>query len=324
MNSMGRFLITREESSVLKAVAILFVVTEHIGQAFGIGIVNPLGPIGVFLFLFLSGYGLSCSYEKSGRKKYFIKKTIKIYAPYFIAVMLFLVWSLCVSGQFTDLITIGKFLLLISLPQGSYWYLILLFYWYIMFYLLSFIYNKGKILIPLLFASSLFIIFIMRCEHGYIWQFFSFPFGVLSVRYSKRIAAISSKCNMTIVVVTLLIFAAAFAVLKKMPFVEKYELGIADTAFQIGLTLSVGFLMIIIRRFFIKLSLIRSVLLMIGAVSYEIYLSHVIPLDYLKEYHSLSSLALYALGFGVSLLLLIIFDKIVVRRAEKKLIGGKI
>lgn len=56
--------ITKQQTTVLKAVSIIMVVIEHIGQVNNIGFLNPLGPIGVFVFLFLSGYGLYKSFKK--------------------------------------------------------------------------------------------------------------------------------------------------------------------------------------------------------------------------------------------------------------------
>lgn len=46
-----------KETDILKGIAILMVVESHIGQAFGADFMSPLEPIGVFLFLFISGYG---------------------------------------------------------------------------------------------------------------------------------------------------------------------------------------------------------------------------------------------------------------------------
>lgn len=316
---MNKFTITRDESSALKALAIICVVIDHFGQAFGIGIVNPLGPIGVFLFLFLSGYGLSCSFEKSGRKKYFSKKLLKVYLPYFLTVMLFLIWSLCIGREGIGFVRVCEYLTLITLPQGSYWYLILLFYWYIVFFLLTFVYKKGKILLLLSGAAALLILLLKGNDHVYVWNFLSFPLGVTAARFSERIGSISARCNVKILAAVLFILAAAFAVIKKLPVVEKSGLEAVDNLLQIGLTLSSGFLLILLRKWMIKLSAVKAALLLTGSVSYELYLSHAVPLEYLYDKHSLAALAVYLLSVGVSLLVLISFDKIVISRLENRL-----
>lgn len=179
-------IISRKQTKILKGIAISAVVVQHIGQAFHIGIVNPLGPLGVFLFLFLSGYGMSCSYEANGRKKYFQKKLIKVYLPYCFTVMLFLIWMLSRNIEIEPSL-IGRYLILWSLPQGSYWYLVLMFYWYVVFYLLTFCYDNDKILVPLLFAASALIIILQRFSRVYVWQFFSFPMGVMYAKHSDML-----------------------------------------------------------------------------------------------------------------------------------------
>lgn len=67
---MESLVISRKDSAIIKAIAILLILVQHIGQAFNIAVVNPLGPIGVFLFLFMSGYGLTCSIISKGREQY--------------------------------------------------------------------------------------------------------------------------------------------------------------------------------------------------------------------------------------------------------------
>lgn len=53
---------SKEDTQILKGLAISMVIVQHLGQVFHIVALNPLGPIGVCIFLFISGYGLSCSY----------------------------------------------------------------------------------------------------------------------------------------------------------------------------------------------------------------------------------------------------------------------
>ena len=125
-------MIKKEETHLIKGIAIIIIVIQHIGQAFSIGLVNPLGAIGVFLFLYISGYGLTISFYEKGRNNYFKKKILHVYIPYICAIIMFCIWSFIIGNSVTlaDFIEYG---LLYKLPQGSYWYLILLFYWYFIF-----------------------------------------------------------------------------------------------------------------------------------------------------------------------------------------------
>lgn len=82
-------MISKEDTQILKELAISMVIVQHLGQVFHIVALNPLGPIGVCIFLFISGYGLSCSYKKNGRNKYFSKRVLKVYIPYLVSVAIF-------------------------------------------------------------------------------------------------------------------------------------------------------------------------------------------------------------------------------------------
>lgn len=185
-------LITRDDTRILKGIAIIMVVVQHLGQAVDIGIVNPLGPIGVFLFLFLSGYGLTCSYLVNGRREYLKKKIMKVYAPYAFAIVLFLLWSFVIR-DFPESGTIIKYFFFRSLPQGSYWYMLLLFYWYIMFYFLSFVIDRDVPLILGLILFAALILMVQKFSPIYVWQFASFPIGVITARYPTQTDSVAEQ-----------------------------------------------------------------------------------------------------------------------------------
>jgi peptidoglycan/LPS O-acetylase OafA/YrhL len=65
---------SKEHFQYIKGLAILAVIIGHIGNFSGKARFTPLGGIGVALFLFCSGYGLTKSYEKNGLENYWMKK----------------------------------------------------------------------------------------------------------------------------------------------------------------------------------------------------------------------------------------------------------
>lgn len=314
-------MISKKDTIMLKGIAILMVITQHIGQAFHVSIVNPLGPIGVFIFLFLSGYGLSVSYEKNGVKKYLSKRIIKVYIPYLLSIALFCLWLVFLQKNISWQIIV-EYMFLISLPQGSFWFLIILFFWYAVFYLLTYVYKYGKLLVIMMLIASFVIIALKRFEHGYIWQFFSFPLGVFCVRYKEFIENIAKKTNFILLEIVLFLIAIILSVLKKMPFVEANELGTADTLLQIGITLSVGIFTMILCRWIEKIRFVKSAFYYVGVISYELYLSHVIALDYLRDNYSINSLMEYLLVSALCTLVIVLFNKFVINVVEKKLIDG--
>ena len=53
-------MISKEETQLLKGLAIIMVLVEHLGQVLHISALNPLGPVGVCIFLFVSGRQSVC------------------------------------------------------------------------------------------------------------------------------------------------------------------------------------------------------------------------------------------------------------------------
>ena len=177
-------MISKEDTQLLKGIAIMMVIVEHLGQVLHINALNPLGPIGVCLFLFISGYGLSFSYEKNGRDRYFTKRMLKVYIPYIVSVVLFCMWSYCIGKILTSKIFFG-YITLSILPQGSFWYLRLLFYWYIAFFLLTYVFENRWVLIIALCIASIGVTIYSGFNRLYVWQFASFPAGVIFYKNKK-------------------------------------------------------------------------------------------------------------------------------------------
>lgn len=313
-------LISRRESQTLKGIAILMVVVEHIGQAYHVGVVNPLGPIGVFLFLCLSGYGITCSYYKNGLKRYFSKKIVKVYVPYAFTIILFLLWRLSINELPSVNLSI-RYFILSELPQGSYWYLILIFYWYIVFFLLSSLLKKWPLIMFLMLAASFLISLLEGFSRGYVWQFVSFPLGVYIGKREAEFLKIE-KAKRIKIGWFLIAIGVISVVIKKLPYVEMHELGMADTALQIVLTLSLGGWLILNRAYFTEIKLFKQVFYLVGAVSYELYLSHAIALDWLKEDATVGKLLIYFIVTFVGMIIINVLNRTIARLGSKRHISG--
>lgn len=299
---MGQ-LISKEETKILKGIAILMVVVEHIGQVLDIGIVNPLGPIGVFLFLFLSGYGLTCSYQLKGRVGFLQKRVLKVYLPYAFTVLLFVGWCYLIN-MYHSISEIVQYFVLVKLPQGSYWYLVLLFYWYIIFYISTYYMNALLKMGMIFIVATLVIIVVHDFNRLFIWQFASFPAGVIYAKKAEVARIIEYRIKNFRGGILFLIVAVVMVGLKKMPYVEARELGMVDTLLQIGITWTIGGFVLIFREIFIRVGWIKKVLLLIGGISYELYLAHVLPLDYLKVSPSGGRMIIYVIALIIIVILL--------------------
>ena len=273
---------SKQDTDIVKGIAILMVIISHIGQAFGVGFINPLGPIGVFLFLFISGYGLTVSYviKKNNFKGYIKKRFKKVYVPYILTVIMFVFWQIFQHVEITY-VDLADYLLLIKLPQGSYWYLVLAFYWYFAFIVVIQLAPKGWKQASLLIFFSVVIILLRGFNRLYVWQLFSFPLGMCAARYQNMAQKILHRFQ-GIGGVKLLIAAAAIVFLKKSSYVETHELGIGDTCLQIALTLDMGIFILIQERLWGQVKWVKKVVGFIGMISYELYLAHALPLEYLN------------------------------------------
>ena len=174
---METSIISREDGLIIKAMAIFLIVFQHVGQAFKISAVNPLGPIGVFLFLFMSGYGLTCSFIEKGREHYIWNKIKKVYLPYAFSVVVFALIQRLFFQNKISVFGLCQYLSLYSLPQGSHWYMQLILLWYIAFWFLSFFLKKTSGIFGTVIASILVLIG-MRWNISAVWQVFSFPLGI--------------------------------------------------------------------------------------------------------------------------------------------------
>ena len=160
--------LSRQHFDILKGIAIMAVLICHIGGYSGITWFTPLGGIGVAIFLFCSGYGLSCSYEKTGLKNYWKKKVIGVYSTYFlIEVVTAIVFARNIKTIVLDLLLIK--------PVYRYgWYMPYLFGCYFIFWLVfKFIKQEKWKLFVLITLAVLSFFFLILCEENKPFLLFS-------------------------------------------------------------------------------------------------------------------------------------------------------
>lgn len=143
----------------LMGVAILLVLVFH----FGCWVYNPvgrlnLGYVGVDIFLFLSGLGLSLSFEKNTLGQFYKNRFLRIYPVYFFAVTLsffFEDWS--PQQLLNNYLAIGFYT-----DGGAYrydWYLESLFTFYILFPLFFYWGKLNYYALAISFAGSFMVLF---------------------------------------------------------------------------------------------------------------------------------------------------------------------
>lgn len=119
---------SKEHFQYLKGLAIMAVMVGHIGNFSGKTWFTPLGGIGVAIFLFCSGFGLTKSCQKNGLKHFWRNKLISVYCPF---VIVELIAAIAYKREAPEVLLE---LLLIKMQHPYGWYLQYLFVCYVLFY----------------------------------------------------------------------------------------------------------------------------------------------------------------------------------------------
>lgn len=295
---INKTFLNKKYTNILKGIAILCVLVNHIGQRFNIGIVEPLGTFGVCLFLILSAYGLNMSVSNKGLNGYIKKRFKRVVIPYWIIVIIF---SVITKAGFINFIC---YLFLIKLPTNIFWYIRLTIYWYIVYYFICHIENKVfKYLIT--FAMSILISLIFIDNKVYIYQILSFLLGVLLSEYKDLITRSIIKYLNKYITMSF-VGVIIFAVLKKVPYVDNNTYGVLDISIGILLNLALTVFVSIILIKIYNLNILKIVG-NIGIKSYEIYLVHPFLLFTVTN---IKSLVLYLVFVYIATL---IFSKLIKR-----------
>lgn len=174
------------DTTALKGIAIIFVLLGHLE-------ILPVAQWGVGLFLFLSGYGVTVSFQKKGLDYFFARKILKVWLPY---VFLFLLELLidALKGQYYPLsnLLLSFFGLNLS-PQVdmSMWFVGYIMLWYIVIFFV-FKYTPPQQILPGLLLAVIPVLILSfpplaLKASGCWWYLFAFPLGVVAAFESRRI-----------------------------------------------------------------------------------------------------------------------------------------
>lgn len=273
----------KKQTLMFKGMAILMVVVDHIGVFSGLLPHIPLGACGVYIFLFLSGYGLMRSVEDKGLHGYWVKRIKNVYLPYLAVLLLVLILAIVVRDGLNG--NIIKYLFLMDYPFGEYWYLRIQVEWYIAFFL---IWNMEtrlslnmKWTLLLMSLADILIVTVNASDRKFVWTLGAFVIGGGMAHYGMQILD-KLRCVCVTVGFMAVIIAAAF--IKKMPWVEAHELGAVDTICQILIVFCAAALIILYAESIVnRIWGMKSILAVAGTYSYEIYLTHSVYIEMLKN-----------------------------------------
>lgn len=268
------FEMSKQQSLLLKAIAIIFVIMSHTGM-FPCG-----GAIGVHLFLIISGYGIYCSLEKNV-EGYWHRRIESVYLPYLFCTVIFLVVRFVKYGRmsFATIIVslLGQDFNLNADP--TMWYISYIFVCYLIAWGV-FKFNKSYHL-NILFAIFAFGA-VTLCGYKYIiwhpgtiaWNYgASFPLGMLVARYRfvKGKKARNAKISILIIslVITLILLPVPHEKIIKLLFTLCFAIAVYSLLSLFSTTLSGKNCLVKICEF-------------IGKQSYFMYLNEALIIGVLK------------------------------------------
>ncbi|MFR3995471.1 MAG: acyltransferase family protein [Turicibacter sp.] len=313
-------LLSFEQTTVLKGIAILFVMICHLGNQYT-RLTTPFGGIGVSIFLILSAYGLSISYEKCGLVSYWRKRIIGVFVPYVVIEIL----TLPLQGE----TTVCNFLLDISLLKPAFglgWYLNYLLLWYIVFWLVNLlkISEKNKLYV-FCFITCMLAFYFNYTSSIRFEQSLSFLTGLLIAKIDigpgGNVSRLINRRNC----VTLFTVAIFTLVLKQTSFVRtlsQTSLNMVDLIIKCAAAWAIiEFVYLIWKSDITFKKLMFRLLRPIGAVSYELYLVHgwallLFNMDILQSI----CIFLFLIISGIGAICLYYIDKMLCGGLRKKLL----
>ena len=270
-------ILAKNDTDIIKGLSVLAIVVHHVVVEMpNQGFMRPFilaGYLGVGVFLFMSGYGLMISLlKKENYLKGFVTKRIsKIYLPFFITNIFFIMMSILLLDENYGIETFLLSSIEIKFPGFVLWYVKATFLFYLVFYLV-FKYFKQKNGIKLVFLYALIYTFVCR----YVLQLdtywyntaFCFPVGVYFAFHKDLIITFIKHHYYQVVGFSFLLFALTTIIYYKnaLP---------GGILFNIFSALSfIVFLISIIHG----VQLTSKILTFIGQISYEMYLVHLVML----------------------------------------------
>lgn len=290
----------RKHSKEILGFFAVCIVLHHLVQQIGAenaGILSLLEDMGVCFvgfYFFFSGYGLIQSYhgKQDYLKGFFKKRLPAILIPFYVCIMVFLVYELC-SGKKYGVMECLAFLSGISLLNGHMWYIIEIFFLYLFFWISFRFCKKEKYACICMFSICFLMVMISlflghdnKWFHGEWWYNTTmlFPLGMLFARYEKNILSFVRKYYIPVFVliasVYVILMKATLWMLEHYGYWTEYAGRTGMNGYMDKLkTLSLQLPMVIVFVFLIilmgqKVKCSNAVLRFLGEISLELYLIH--------------------------------------------------
>ena len=265
-----------------------------------------LGQLIVVPFLFYSGYGMMCSYEKKGTKYIkgiFKNRFLKLLIHFDLAVVLFAIMNLIIGEEFTlrdflpALTTWGAI-------GNSNWYITAMLTLYLLMIVSFMTFKKHKfpaLLTMTILTLAVGIIFILIDKPvRYYNTIILFPLGMWYAYFKKYIDKIAMKNNVIyIVLLTLSLFFMALGNANRDRHIIAFEI------------FAISFMAVIL-LLSMKIKLENPILNMLGKHVFSIYILQRIPMTLFQELGLAGDdnhLLFFASSFAATVFIAVMFDK---------------
>jgi membrane-bound acyltransferase YfiQ involved in biofilm formation len=305
----------------LKGLSILMVIIGHLSllNVIPIPLFNYLGTHGVTLFLFISGYGLTQSYQNSIDQSFIKKRLLSVFMPYFVITLILIF----IDSRLGKNYSIGTILLTLSsfdparTIDKTMWYIPFIILWYSIFYLTFKFTTNNKIRISILLLFGILLNFVSRFslfgEFSYQWPLYSFifPLGVTYSLIRNKLRLIISKYFSDVISFLILLSTFCLMIMStcyKLVQVNDFYFTTYNVCFMILIIIT------LLKIKFLKIGFLEF----IGYFSYELYLVEGIFIwKYsLMDFNRLVSIVVYLIAILVSALVLKILINIVKEKVK--------
>lgn len=281
-----------QTTTVMRGIAILMVVIHHLSLWLGTNIFTPLGGGGVAIFMILSGYGLTMSYQKNGVRRFWWKRFIGIFIPWVNIILLFMQpWKLIGYEWF------WKYLFFIDYGP---WYMQYLFVWYIIFYLSHC--AKWLHRIRWYFVAFAALLMFIYWEPMQQEQSLCFPLGMWIGENYERVKKINRRIYLKAAIVAAVVAVIVLSA-KQIPSIRNDVSSLLFITLQLMLKTSMA-VTVIMAVPFVSFLFRSRYLWFTGLISYELYLIHGIVNDHLQ---SIIGISFQTLSTGMNVLYIISF-----------------
>ncbi|SCZ78635.1 acyltransferase family protein [Pseudobutyrivibrio xylanivorans] len=279
--------ISRNNSSIVRGLAALVIMYVHLGYTVPkednlLYLFEPLGYLCVGIFFFYTGYNLIATVEKKGTKGFVLSKIKRIYIPFVIANIIYILYLLS-NGEY-NYSTRGLLYSIVGLrlPNDTLWYVVSILWYQVLFFILYKIYevlskNKNNNTVALLMIIIAFVLYtisypkvanITGAIQGYTEVFpISIIAGAIVRCYEEKIFKFVKSYKFQLMFA--LLFSLAFCFSKNSNGIRMMVMNI-DIYNVLAPLLAALLVNVIICGEELK----GKYSLLLGAISYEIYILH--------------------------------------------------